>query len=141
MRLWFGNPGVSEMKEKGVIKSHTILVADDSDDLRELIVTHLQNRGYRTIEATNGIEAIDQAHKSSPELILMDINMPLLDGLSATRIIRQAHRLPHTTIVAFSAYLSGSNRQHALEAGCDDYVTKTEFVDRLDQILERFAPN
>ena len=127
------------MQEAAGKKLGTILVVDDSDDLRELIVTHLQRRGYKTLEATNGLEAIEQAHESSPELILMDINMPLLDGLSATRIIRQAQRLPHTTIIAFSAFLSGSSRQHAIEAGCDDYVTKTDFVDRLDQILNRFA--
>jgi CheY-like chemotaxis protein len=121
-------------------KSPIILVVDDSDDLRELLVTHLQKRGYQTVEAANGLEAIEQAHRTSPDLILMDINMPLLDGLTATRTIRQAERLPGTAIVAFSAFLSGSNRQHALAAGCDDYVTKTEFVEELDGILERFAP-
>jgi CheY-like chemotaxis protein len=132
--------GTQRMRDFAGNKSPTILVVDDSDDLRELLVTHLQNRGYKTVEAANGLEAIEQAHRTSPTLILMDINMPLLDGLTATRTIRQAQRLPDTAIVAFSAFLSGSNRQHALAAGCDDYVTKTEFVEELDGILKRFAP-
>jgi CheY-like chemotaxis protein len=128
------------MEPAGSKKSSTILVVDDSEDLRELIVIHLQRRGYKTVEAANGLEAIQQAYETSPALILMDINMPLLDGLTATRTIRHTKRLPNTAIVAFSAFLSGSSRQHALAAGCDDYVTKTEFIDSLDRILKRFAP-
>jgi CheY-like chemotaxis protein len=102
---------------------------------------HLQGLGYNTVEASNGLEAIEQAYKISPALILMDINMPLLDGLAATRAIRETQRLPNTAIVAFSAFLGGESRHIALAAGCDDYVTKMEFVDRLEQILERFAPD
>jgi len=132
--------GVQVMAQPGEKRSVTVLIVDDSDDLRELMVFQIQSLGYETVEATNGLEAIEVARQTSPSLILMDINMPLLDGLAATRVIRESGQFPKTAIVAFSAYLGGVHRALALEAGCNEYLSKTECVDKLENILGRFAP-
>ena len=101
----------------------TILVVDDFDDTRLLLRTWLERRGFRVVEAENGIEAIDFATSESPDLIIMDMEMPRLDGLSATRRIRQQATLSDVPIVAVSAYGADQFRALALEAGCDEYVS------------------
>jgi CheY-like chemotaxis protein len=101
----------------------TILVVDDFDDTRLLLRTWLERRGFRVIEAENGFEAIDQAETQSPDLIIMDMQMPQLDGLSATRRIRDLKSLNSVPIVAVSAYGADQFRELALAAGCDEYVS------------------
>jgi CheY-like chemotaxis protein len=101
----------------------TILVVDDFDDTRLLLRTWLERRGFRVIEAENGLEAIDQAETESPDLIIMDMQMPQLDGLSATRRIRDLKSLDSIPIVAVSAYGADQFREQALAAGCDEYVS------------------
>lgn len=128
------------MEQVGERHDVTVLIVDDSDDLRELMVIQIRNLGYQTAEAANGLEAVEVALKKTPSLILMDINMPLLDGLQATRVLRESGRLLNTAIVAFSAHRSGNYREQALEAGCNEYLSKTACVDQLENILGRFAP-
>ena len=99
----------------------TILVVDDFDDTRLLLRTWLERRGFRVVEAENGLEAIDQAETEAPDLIIMDMQMPQLDGLSATRRIRNL--LNSVPIVAVSAYGADQFREQALAAGCDEYVS------------------
>jgi len=101
----------------------TILVVDDFDDTRLLLRTWLERRGFRVVEAENGIEAVDFANSESPDLIIMDMEMPQLDGLSATRRIRQQAKHADVPIVAVSAYGADQFRELALEAGCDEYVS------------------
>ena len=101
----------------------TILVVDDFDDTRLLLRTWLERRGFRVIEAENGLQAIDQAENESPDLIIMDMQMPQLDGLSATRRIRGLKDLDSVPIVAVSAYGADQFRELALAAGCDEYVS------------------
>jgi len=101
----------------------TILVVDDFDDTRLLLRTWLERRGFRVVEAENGIEAIDQAETQNPDLIIMDMQMPQLDGLSATRRIRGLKALDSVPIVAVSAYGADQFREQALAAGCDEYVS------------------
>ena len=101
----------------------TILVVDDFDDTRLLLRTWLERRGFRVVEAENGIEAVDFANSESPDLIIMDMEMPQLDGLSATRRIRQQAKHADVPIVAVSAYGADQFRALALEAGCDEYVS------------------
>lgn len=100
----------------------TILVVDDFDDTRLLLRTWLQRRGFRVVEAEDGVAAIKLATTESPDLIIMDMEMPLLDGLSATRKIRETDGLSEIPIVAVSAYGADQFRDLALEAGCDEYV-------------------
>ena len=99
----------------------TILVVDDFDDTRLLLRTWLERRGFRVIEAQNGLEAVDQADTQSPDLIIMDMQMPELDGLSATRRIRKSH--DSVPILAVSAYGADQFREQALAAGCNEYVS------------------
>jgi CheY-like chemotaxis protein len=99
----------------------TILVVDDFDDTRLLLRTWLERRGFRVVEAANGIQAINQAEAESPDLIIMDMQMPQLDGLSATRRIRKS--LESVPIVAVSAYGADQFRELALAAGCNEYVS------------------
>jgi len=99
----------------------TILVVDDFDDTRLMLRTWLERRGFRVIEAQNGLEAVDQADTQSPDLIIMDMQMPGLDGLSATRRIRKSH--DSVPILAVSAYGADQFREQALAAGCNEYVS------------------
>ena len=101
----------------------TILVVDDFEDTRLLLRTWLERRGFRVVEAENGLQAINQAETEVPDLIIMDMQMPQLDGLSATRRIRGLKALDSIPIVAVSAYGADQFRQQALEAGCDEYVS------------------
>ena len=103
--------------------TRTILVVDDFDDTRLLLRTWLERRGFRVIEAENGIEAINFAKSESPDLIIMDMEMPQLDGLSATRRIRQQENMSAVPIVAVSAYGADQFRELALAAGCNEYVS------------------
>ena len=101
----------------------TILVVDDFDDMRLLLRTWLERRGFRVVEAENGIQAINQAETESPDLIIMDMQMPQLDGLSATRRIRKLESMNSVPIVAVSAYGADQFRELALAAGCNEYVS------------------
>ena len=100
-----------------------ILVVDDFDDTRLLLRTWLEKRGFRVVEAANGLDAVARAESDSPDLIIMDVQMPKLDGLSATRRIRKVKELDTVPIVAVSAYGADQFRELALEAGCDEYVS------------------
>lgn len=121
-------------------RKQTVMVVDDSDDVRELAAMQLRLSGYEVIEARDGQEAVELARQNCPALIFMDIQMPGMDGLTATRMIRGIRELCAVTIVAFSAFSSGGNRERAIEAGCDDFVSKVVGVNQLAAITERFLP-
>ena len=121
-------------------KKQTILVADDSEDVRYVMAMQLRMFGYEVIEAGDGREVIELAKAYCPALIFMDIHMPVMDGLTATRMLREIEELCDTVIVAFSALSSGSNRQLAHDAGCNAYVSKTSNIHQLSGIAERFLP-
>ena len=118
----------------------TVMVVDDSDDVRELAAMQLRMSGYHVIEARDGHEAVELAREKCPALIFMDIQMPRMDGLTATRMIREISELCGVVIVAFSAFGSGGNRELALEAGCNDFVSKVIGVNQMAAIVERFLP-
>ena len=101
----------------------TVLVVDDFDDTRLLLRTWFERRGFRVVEAADGLQAISQAETESPDLIIMDMQMPQLDGLSATRRIRSLKSLNAVPIIAVSAYGADQFRELALAAGCDEYVS------------------
>ena len=121
--------------------NNMVMVVDDSDDIRELISTHLRMLGYDVVEASNGEEAVEIARATHPALILMDIQMPVMDGLAATRLLRNMKELSDMAIVAFSAFGSGENRKRAIEAGCSDFVDKVIGMNELVAIVQRFLPS
>ncbi|HET8656121.1 MAG TPA: response regulator [Longimicrobiaceae bacterium] len=102
--------------------SPSILVAEDHADSRDALRTLLEASGYRVVVAEDGRQAVDRALAESPTLILMDIMMPEVDGLEATRILRRTPGFTDVPILALTA-MEGS-RERALEAGCNDYITK-----------------
>ena len=98
----------------------------------------LEMAGYDVLEASDGEQAVQMAVESKPALILMDLSLPKLDGLAATREIRQKKGLKRIPIVAVSAHDSPESRVEALQAGCDEYVTKPIDFDHLHALLQRF---
>jgi CheY-like chemotaxis protein len=113
----------------------TILVVDDFDDTRLLLRTWLRKKGYRVVEAANGNEAIAKARDAAPDLIIMDVEMPELDGLSATRQIRKLKNSGELPIVAVSAYGADLFREQALEAGCNEYMSTPFEPDELERLI------
>jgi CheY-like chemotaxis protein len=116
------------------------LVVEDFEDSRFMMRRLLEMAGYSVLEASDGEQAVQMAVESHPVLILMDLSLPKLDGLSATRQIRQKRGLKTIPIVAVSAHDSPESRTEALAAGCDEYITKPIDFDHLNALLQRFVP-
>ena len=104
--------------------SHTILVIEDQDDNRRILRDLLTNAGFTVIEATTGPDGVARAASDQPDLILMDIQLPGLDGYAATRQIKAQPALRAIPIIAVTSYALSGDDVKAHEAGCDGYVTK-----------------
>lgn len=119
----------------------TVLVADDFADTRAVLRRMLEMHDYRVVEAADGREAVEMARRTGPNLILMDLNMPLVDGLDAATQIRECkdgcRNVPILAITAFDTY---GMKEAALEAGCDDYIIKPIEADDLVRVLRRLLP-
>jgi CheY-like chemotaxis protein len=115
--------------------TRTILLVEDFDDTRLMMKMWLVKKGYRVIEAETGEEAISIAQQELPDLIIMDVLMPGMNGLDATQRIRQYHALRRTPIVAVSAYGADEYRSVALEAGCNEYVSTPFEPDALENLI------
>ena len=102
----------------------TILVVDDYSDNRHLLAAWLRAKGFKVVEAEDGKEGVLQANRSHPDLILMDLAMPELDGVEATRQIRERQTFATTPIFAITAFGTYDVRQDALAAGCNEVLTK-----------------
>ena len=102
----------------------TILVVDDYQDNRTLLSAWLRAKGFKVVEAEDGREGLLQANRSHPDLILMDLAMPELDGVEATRQLRERHAFSRTPIFAITAYGTHDVKQDALEAGCNEVLAK-----------------
>jgi len=102
----------------------TILVVDDYSDNRTLLSAWLRAKGYKVVEAQDGKEGVLQANRSNPDLILMDLAMPELDGVEATRQIRQRNMHSRTPIFAISAYATHDVKDDAMAAGCNAVFPK-----------------
>lgn len=113
----------------------TVLVAEDEDSNYELVRIVLQKR-YRLLHARNGIEAVTLNEEEHPDLILMDIRMPEMDGLDATRIIKEVNH--ETPVIALSAYAFEENIREAKAAGCDEFLAKPFRVEKLIETITRF---
>ena len=118
----------------------TVMVVEEFEDNRFMMRRLLEMSGYRVLEAVNGEEAVELAHRERPQLILMDLSLPQLDGLAATRRIRQHPDMKDVPIVAVSAHDTADFHADALAAGCNDYVTKPIDFDQLEALLSRLLP-
>ena len=114
-----------------------VLVVEDFEDNRFMLRRLLEMSGYRVVEAVNGEQAVEVATALRPDLILMDLSLPKLDGLAATRRIRQQDELAGVPIVAVSAHDTTDFHSDALAAGCNEYVTKPIDFDQLESLLKR----
>ncbi len=114
----------------------TVLYIDDIENNRILVTRRLEKKGYRVITAENAAEGLRVAALERPDLILMDMVMPDLDGWSATRQLKTDAKLVHVPVIALTAHAMQGDREKALEAGCDDYETKPFDFPRLFQKIE-----
>ena len=108
-----------------------ILVVDDYQDAREMYAEYLQYSGFRVAEAKNGNEAVAQARSLKPDLILMDLSLPGMDGWEATRVLKADQRTKNIPVVALTGHALAGASEGAKKAGCDSFVTKPCLPDDL----------
>jgi CheY-like chemotaxis protein len=116
------------------------MVVEDYDDTRLMLRQALETKGYRVLEAINGQEAVDIANREHPDLILMDLDLPILDGISATQRIRQQAQMDGVPIVAVTAYPMSYTRVKAFAKGCDEYMAKPIDLAELEELVTRYLP-
>ena len=114
-----------------------VLVVEDYQDAREMYAAYLQFSGYRVAEATNGVEAIEQAQELMPDIILMDLALPKMDGWEATRRLKNDDRTRNIPIVALTGHALAGHAEGARQAGCDSFVTKPCLPDALVAEIKR----
>jgi CheY-like chemotaxis protein len=122
--------------EDGDKRERLILVAEDSPDSAIPISLHLQQSGYQVVMANDGEEAVKVAALSRPDLILMDLRMPVLDGLAATKRIREESPSPYIPIIAITAFSTSGFLQAAHDVGFDGYLTKPIDFNRMDDLIK-----
>lgn len=115
-----------------------ILYVEDNHDNRNLIRRVLESEGYIMAEAINAEDALQKIHSVRPNLILMDINMPDMDGYALTARIKATPGFANVPIVAVTANVMRGDREKSLEAGCDGYIQKPIDIDALSQQIDRF---
>jgi two-component system, cell cycle response regulator DivK len=116
-------------------KPLTVLLVEDTEDNRFMMRRLLEMTGYRVVEATNGEEAVRLAKAECPQLILMDLSLPVIDGLAATRLIRKLADCQSTPIIAVSAHDTADFQSEAIQAGCNCYITKPIDFNQLEAMI------
>jgi len=112
-----------------------ILVVEDNEPNRDMLTRRLARKGFETVVAVDGRQGVDIARDAQPDLVLMDMSLPVLDGWEATRRIKAAPETRHIPVIALTAHAMAGDKERALEAGCDDYDTKpVEFSGLLEKI-------
>jgi len=119
----------------------TVLLVEDTEDNRFMMRRLLEMSGYTVFEARNGEEAVRVADAERPQLILMDLSLPLIDGLAATRLIRKLPASKQIPIIAVSAHDTADFHSEALAAGCDGYVTKPIDFTELEELIAQLLPS
>ena len=127
------------MKRSDFVPKSRILVVEDNQDNMTLIVDVLNSLEYDVLQATDGLRGVEMAQELMPDLVLMDLSLPKMDGWTATRTIKAQEPLNHIPIIALTALAMKGDRERALEAGCDDYISKPinlqELASKLDEYL------
>jgi two-component system, cell cycle response regulator DivK len=106
------------------VSDKRILVVEDNRDNMTLIVDVLNSLDYGVIQALDGEQGVEMARNEVPDLILMDLSLPRMDGWTATRLIKAEDKLKHIPIIALTAHAMVGDRERAIEAGCNDYISK-----------------
>ncbi|HYY97626.1 MAG TPA: response regulator [Pyrinomonadaceae bacterium] len=118
----------------------TILVVEDYEDMSLAMRLALEDRGYRILEASDGAAAVELAGRERPDIILMDLNLPVMDGLEATKRIRTDPEMRDAVVVAVTAHSDHDHRARALAAGCNAFVTKPIDFEWLNDLLTNLLP-
>lgn len=122
-----------------------ILVVEDYDDAREMYVEYLTFTGFRVEAATNGLEAIEMTTRLMPDLVLMDLALPKLDGWEATRRLKSDAKTSHIPVIALTGHALAGHAERAREAGCDSFITKPcvpdELVAEISRVLGISSPS
>jgi CheY-like chemotaxis protein len=117
-----------------------ILYAEDNDDNVFILKTRLTRAGYTVLIAADGAQAVAMATTEQPDMILMDLSLPIMDGWEATRKIKAAAATRHIPVIALTAHAMTGDREKALAAGCDDFDTKPIELQRLFSKIQALAP-
>lgn len=120
------------------VPAKTVLIAEDNMDNRIIYATMLNHVGYTVVEANNGAEAVQMARTVRPDIILMDISMPVMDGYEATRVLKADASTRDIPIIAVTAHAMVTDRDAARDAGCDDYVSKPVEPQVVRSVVERW---
>jgi CheY-like chemotaxis protein len=116
-----------------------VLIVEDSEDSRSFMKFLVESYGFQVIEASDGIEALDRFKKHHPDIVLMDMSLPMVDGLIATKAIRECDATGKVVIIAITAF-GKSYYEQAIEAGCNDLISKPLDVALLESILNTQLP-
>lgn len=137
MKLINGYPRTCKMNSNVMnTKTVKILLAEDDEINRDMLSRRLIRKGYEVVMAVDGIEALEKVYSENPDLILMDLSLPGMDGWEATRRLKQDNRTSHIPIIALTAHALKSDRENAIEAGCDDFDIKPVEFSRLIAKIE-----
>jgi two-component system, cell cycle response regulator DivK len=115
-----------------------ILLVEDNEMNRDMLSRRLQRRGFEVVIAVNGAEGVTMANSEIPDLILMDMSLPVMDGWEATKTIKANSTTKSIPVIALTAHAMSGDREKALEAGCDDYDTKPIDLSRLLSKIDTF---
>jgi len=110
---------------------HRILLVEDNEMNRDMLSRRLEHRGFDVVLAVDGKSGVEMAQSHAPDLVLMDMSLPIVDGWEATRQLKAAPDTRHIPVIALTAHAMSSDRDKAIEAGCDDYDTKPVELPRL----------
>ena len=118
-----------------------ILIVEDNEMNRDMLSRRLMRRGYEILTAIDGDDGIQTTKNNKPDLILMDLSLPIMDGWEASRIIKSNPETAHIPIIALTAHVMTGDREKAIEAGCDDYDTKPVDLPRLLSKIKKLIEN
>ncbi|ANY69456.1 two-component system response regulator [Paenibacillus sp. BIHB 4019] len=110
---------------------NTVLLIEDNEMNRDMLSRRLERKGYRIITAEDGRQGVDLAEEMLPDLILMDLSLPVLDGWEATRLLKSSAHTKHIPVIALTAHAMTDDEEKAYQAGCDDFDTKPVVLERL----------
>ncbi|MGO8670823.1 MAG: response regulator [Capsulimonadaceae bacterium] len=113
-----------------------VLVVEDNEMNRDMLARRLARRGYIVSVAVDGEQGLEMAHSDQPDLVLMDLTLPGIDGWEATRLLRADRRTANLAIIALTAHAMANDRDRALQMGCDDYDVKPVEIERLIAKIE-----
>jgi CheY-like chemotaxis protein len=128
-------PSTTKLREAPVTTK--LLLVEDNELNRDMLSRRLARRGYEVVLAVDGQDGIERTGREHPDAILMDMNLPVLDGWEATRRLKADPATRHLPVIGLTAHAMAGDREKALAAGCDDYETKPVDLDRLVQKLDR----